>query len=115
MVTLGSGVQYKVLQSASPGAKRVQAGVPFHAHYSGRLHDKEEPYFTTFRHGHYVEILTNDGHLVKGAVEAALLMSVGDKWEIYIPSELAYGNSSPGGVSESVRPSCLTPLNSAQS
>jgi FKBP-type peptidyl-prolyl cis-trans isomerase FklB len=67
-------------------------------HYSGRLFDGERPYFTTFTHGHTIRVSTTDEHLVPGAVEALRLMAEGDEWEIIVPSELAYGDSSPGGV-----------------
>ena len=39
-------------------------------------------------------------HIVKGVQEVMRLMSVGDRFEIFVPSELAYGDSAPGeGVS----------------
>ncbi|MCA9155232.1 MAG: FKBP-type peptidyl-prolyl cis-trans isomerase, partial [Planctomycetales bacterium] len=36
------------------------------------------------------------GGVIKGWVEALQLMKVGDKWQLYIPSELAYGARGAG-------------------
>jgi len=95
VVELASGVQYTVLTSAAAGARKIQDGLTCRAHYSARLHDAESPYFTSFTHGHMLPMTTNDGHLVQGAAEVLALMSEGDRWEIYLPSEQAYGDSSP--------------------
>ena len=35
--------------------------------------------------------------VIKGWTEAMQLMKEGDKWELYIPSELAYGDRGAGG------------------
>merc|ERR1712232_1305149 len=36
--------------------------------------------------------------VIKGWTEAVQLMVEGDKWEMYIPSELAYGDRGAGGA-----------------
>jgi FKBP-type peptidyl-prolyl cis-trans isomerase FklB len=36
--------------------------------------------------------------VIKGWTEAMQLMKEGGKWELYIPSELAYGDSGAGGL-----------------
>ena len=36
--------------------------------------------------------------VIAGWTEAMQLMVAGDKWELYIPSELAYGDSGQGGT-----------------
>ena len=35
--------------------------------------------------------------VIKGWTEAMQIMKEGDKWELYIPSELAYGDRGAGG------------------
>ena len=51
-------------------------------------------------HGAALRLLTSTrahaGQVIKGWTEAMQLMKEGDKWELYIPSELAYGNSNRG-------------------
>lgn len=88
VVTLPSGLQYKVLKQGD-GLYHPSVGTPCSCHYSGQLidgtvfdssYDRGEP--TTFA----------PNQVIKGWTEAMQLMVEGDKWELYIPSELAYGD-----------------------
>eukprot|EP00967_Tisochrysis_lutea_P150463 scaffold291215_cov35-Tisochrysis_lutea.AAC.1 len=146
VVTLPSGLQYKVITEAPAGAKSPLANTPCSCHYRGTLIDGTEfdssykrgqP--TTFApnqvrsfsivldaqmHGwkpshprcfvsylcmtthlpasaHFHHILTRlrcspSSQVVKGWTEAMQLMGEGDKWELYLPSELAYGDRQRG-------------------
>jgi FKBP-type peptidyl-prolyl cis-trans isomerase FklB len=38
------------------------------------------------------------GGVIRGWTEALQLMPVGSKWELYVPSELAYGSRGAGGA-----------------
>ncbi|WP_111641575.1 FKBP-type peptidyl-prolyl cis-trans isomerase [Marinimicrobium alkaliphilum] len=90
VVTTDSGLQYKVVEEgdgASPSADSVVT-----VHYRGRLLDGTEFDSSYSRN----QPATFDvGGVIAGWTEALQLMSEGDKWEIYIPSDLAYG---PGGA-----------------
>jgi FKBP-type peptidyl-prolyl cis-trans isomerase FklB len=44
--------------------------------------------------GQPIELAVNG--VIAGWTEALQLMPVGSKWKLYIPSELAYGDQSPG-------------------
>ena len=65
-------------------------------HYRGTLLNGEE-FDSSYKRGQpYTTLVTN---VIPGWTEALQLMPVGSKWELYIPSNLAYGNSprGPGG------------------
>jgi len=89
--TLESGLQYKVIKSGS--GKNPTAKDTIRAHYHGTLLDgtvfdssveREEP----------IEIEVSG--VIRGWTEALQLMKVGDKWQLFIPSELAYGERGAG-------------------
>lgn len=92
IVTTASGLQYEVLASgtgAMPGAEdRVTA------HYHGTL-ISGEVFDSSVDRGQPLDIRVNG--VIKGWQEALQMMRVGDKWKLYIPSELAYGKSGAGG------------------
>ncbi|MFQ3579257.1 MAG: FKBP-type peptidyl-prolyl cis-trans isomerase [Bacteroidales bacterium] len=86
VVTLPSGLQYKVLKKGNGKTPKVTDTVT--VHYKGSLingevfqssYDRKEP--VTFP-------VTG---VIKGWTEALLMMREGDKWEVYIPQDLAYG------------------------
>lgn len=84
-----SGLQYKVLEEgegASPGANDTVT-----VHYRGRLLDGTE-FDSSYERGEPVSFAVNG--VISGWTEGLQLMSEGAKYELYIPSDLAYG---PGG------------------
>ena len=92
VVTLPSGLQYKII-TAGTGAKPA-ATDRVTVHYHGTLLDgtvfdssvdRGEP--ATF----------GVGLVIQGWVEALQLMPVGSKWILYIPQDLAYGGSQRQG------------------
>ena len=94
VVTLESGLQYKVIEEGSGETPTEKSKVT--VHYRGTLLNGEE-FDSSFKRGQpYTTPVTN---VIKGWTEALQLMPVGSKWELFIPSNLAYGNSprSPGG------------------
>lgn len=91
---LAKGVCYKVLQSGSEGGKQPTPSSVVSCHYLGRTIDGK--CFDTSLEGYPLAIRLRD--LIEGWVIALQQMRVGDKWEIYIPSELGYGSFSQPGI-----------------
>jgi len=89
VVTLASGLQYKVLREGA-GLEHPKVGAPCECHYAGRLLDGTE-FDSSYKRGSPTTFAPNQ--VIKGWTEAMQLMVQGDKWEMYIPMELAYGPS----------------------
>ena len=87
VVTLPNGLQYRVMASGSGGSPTLADTVT--AIYSGRKLDGTE-FDNSERRGGPMDIPI--GATIAGWKAALQLMKVGDKWEIYVPSKLAYGN-----------------------
>jgi FKBP-type peptidyl-prolyl cis-trans isomerase FklB len=89
VITLASGLQYKVLTEGH-GLEHPKVGTPCECHYAGRLLDGSE-FDSSYTRGEPTTFAPNQ--VIKGWTEAMQLMVVGDKWEMYIPYQLAYGES----------------------
>lgn len=91
VITLPSGLQYKII-TAGKGDK-PQASQKVTVDYEGRLIDG-----TVFDSSYKRGKPTTFGvtQVIKGWTEALQLMTVGSKWELYIPYELAYGDRETG-------------------
>ena len=85
VVTLPSGLQYKVL-TAGTGPKPT-ASDQVVCNYKGTLIDGKEFDSSEKRGPATFEV----GRVIKGWTEALQLMQVGSKWQLVIPSSLAYG------------------------
>lgn len=95
VVTLPSGLQYEVLQEGI-GAK-PKATDRVKCHYHGTLLNGQV-FDSSVQRGQPAVFGVNQ--VIKGWVEALQLMSVGSKWRLYIPSELAYGAQGAGNSIE---------------
>ena len=96
VVVTDSGLQYRELTAgdgATPGA-----GDTVSVHYRGTLLNGEEFDSSYSRNQPATFPVTG---VIAGWVEALQLMNVGDKWELVIPSDLAYG---PGGTGNQIGP-----------
>ncbi len=93
VVQTESGLQYKVIESGEGRTPVMQDTVA--AHYAGRLLDGTE-FDNSYKRGEPLTIPV--GGVIKGWTEALLMMKEGDKWELYIPPELGYGEAGAGGV-----------------
>ena len=91
VIVLPIGLQYKVINNGDGSTPKATDKVK--VHYTGKLIDgtvfdssveRSEP--STF----------GVTQVIKGWTEALKLMKVGDKWELYIPSNLAYGARGKG-------------------
>ena len=90
VTTTASGLQYEVLVSG--GGPSPQATDTVTAHYHGTLIDG-----TVFDSSRERDALTTPVNgVIQGWQEALQLMGVGDKWKVYIPAELAYGEREVG-------------------
>jgi FKBP-type peptidyl-prolyl cis-trans isomerase FklB len=85
-----SGLQYKVLKSGSGATPKKTDTVK--VHYHGTLIDGKV-FDSSVQRGEPVTFPV-DG-VIPGWVEALQLMKVGDKWQLFIPSKLAYAERSP--------------------
>jgi FKBP-type peptidyl-prolyl cis-trans isomerase FklB len=93
VVVLESGLQYKVLKSGPADGPSPEANTPCDVHYKGTLIDGTE-FDSSYKRGTPTTFAPNQ--VVKGWTEALQLMKQGDHWELYIPSELAYGDRGVG-------------------
>mgnify|MGYP000287415040 CR=1 FL=1 len=93
---LESGLQYKVI-TAGDGPSPV-ATDEVKTHYHGTLINGEV-FDSSVERGEPAVFPV--GAVIRGWVEALQKMKVGDKWEIYVPSELAYG---PEGAQGAIGP-----------
>jgi FKBP-type peptidyl-prolyl cis-trans isomerase FklB len=92
VVALPSGLQYKVL-SAGTGPKPT-ASDSVVCNYRGTLIDGKE-FDSSYKRGQPATFPV--GGVIKGWTEALQLMPVGSKWQLFVPSELAYGERGTGG------------------
>jgi FKBP-type peptidyl-prolyl cis-trans isomerase FklB len=94
VVTLPSGLQYKILKEGT-GAKPVATDTVV-CNYRGTLLDNTE-FDSSYKRGQAATFPLSN--VIKGWTEALQLMPVGSKWQLFIPSELAYGpRGGPGGA-----------------
>jgi FKBP-type peptidyl-prolyl cis-trans isomerase FklB len=92
VVTLPSGLQYKII---TPGTgPKPTADDTVECNYRGTLVDGTE-FDSSYKRGQPLKIPV--GRVIKGWTEAMQLMPVGSKWQLFIPSDLAYGpQGAPG-------------------
>jgi FKBP-type peptidyl-prolyl cis-trans isomerase len=93
VVTTESGLQYKVIKAGTGASPTADSRVA--VHYRGTLIDGRE-FDASSKHGGAVEL--NVSEVIPGWTEALQKMKEGAKWELYLPSELAYGPQGAGGI-----------------
>ena len=90
--TTNSGLQYKVIQEGNGATPKENSIVT--VHYSGKLLDGTE-FDSSYARQQPAQFPVNA--VIPGWTEALQLMKAGSKVELYIPSELAYGENPPAG------------------
>jgi FKBP-type peptidyl-prolyl cis-trans isomerase len=93
VITTASGLQYKVITEGK-GAKPTAAST-VSVHYRGTLLDGSE-FDSSHNRGEPATFGVTQ--VIPGWTEALQLMTEGSKWELYIPSELAYGAGGASGM-----------------
>ena len=88
--TTASGLQYKVVKSGT-GASPTAADT-VKVNYEGTLIDGTV-FDSSIKRGEPASFPVN--RVIPGWTEALQLMKVGDKWKVFIPAKLAYGERSP--------------------
>lgn len=91
VITLPSGLQYKVLVKGSGAVPQSSDKVK--VHYEGRLIDGKV-FDSSYQRGEPSEFTPTQ--VIRGWTEALTMMPVGSKWQLYIPYELAYGERGAG-------------------
>lgn len=93
IITLPSGLQYKVLKAGRGNKPTLQDAVV--CHYRGTLIDGTEFDSSYSRQQSATFAVSN---VIKGWTEALQRMPVGSKWELFVPADLAYGERGSGRI-----------------
>jgi FKBP-type peptidyl-prolyl cis-trans isomerase FklB len=91
VVTLPSGLQYKVIKEGTGPIPKLTDKVL--CNYRGTLIDGTE-FDSSYKRNMPAEFPVNG--VIAGWIEALQKMKVGSKWQLFVPSNLAYGERSPG-------------------
>ena len=93
IVTLPSGVQYKVLTEGTGAVPTDSSTVK--VHYEGTLLDGTV-FDSSYKRGEPTTLRAN--MVIKGWTEVLTRMPVGSTWMVYIPQDLAYGARQAGQI-----------------
>lgn len=92
IASLPSGLQYKIMRTGI-GTHHPDHDSPTSCHYRGTLLNGKE-FDSSYKRGKPSTFQPRQ--VIKGWTEAMSLMVEGDKWILYVPSELGYGDSGQG-------------------
>ncbi|MCK5100971.1 MAG: FKBP-type peptidyl-prolyl cis-trans isomerase [Desulfobacteraceae bacterium] len=91
VVTLESGLQYRVITKGKGESPKPEDTIK--CHYKGTTIDGVE-FDSSYKRGQPAVFQLN--RVIKGWTDALQLMKPGSKWELFIPSDLAYGDRAAG-------------------
>jgi len=94
VVTLPSGLQYKILKAGT--GKKPTEGDTVECIHRGTLIDGTE-FDSSYRSKKPMTFKVSGG-IIQGWSEALKLMPVGSKWQLFIPPQLAYGDRGAGDI-----------------
>ena len=92
VITTESGLQYKVIRKGTGKTPKLSDTVE--THYRGTLINGKE-FDSSYKRGETISFPVSG--VIQGWTEALQLMKEGAKWQLFIPSELAYGARGAGG------------------
>jgi FKBP-type peptidyl-prolyl cis-trans isomerase FklB len=90
--SLATGLQYKVIKAGT--GKKPKSNDTVTVHYRGTLINGAE-FDSSYKRGQPATFPVSK--VIPGWTEALQLMEVGAKWQLFIPSNLAYGEQGAGG------------------
>jgi len=93
VVETKSGLQYRVMVAGKEGGPSPKAGTRCSCHYRGTTIDGKE-FDSSYSRGQPTTFAPNQ--VIAGWTEAMQIMTEGSKWELTIPSEIAYGDRQMG-------------------
>jgi FKBP-type peptidyl-prolyl cis-trans isomerase len=93
VVTLASGLQYKILKAGTGEKPTLDDTVM--CNYKGTLVNGTE-FDASEKHGGPATFPVKG--VIAGWTEALQLMPAGSKWQLFVPSNLAYGPQGPGDI-----------------
>ena len=93
VVTLPSGLQYKILKAGD--GKKPTLDDTVVCHHRGTLLDGTE-FYSSYKRNQPTTVAVKG--VIKGWTEALQLMPVGSKWQLFVPPNLAYGDVGSGPV-----------------
>ena len=89
----GSGLMYKVIKEGT--GRKPKASDKVYCHYEGSFPDGQV-FDSSYKRGEPIEFGLNQ--VIKGWTEGLQLMSEGSTYELYLPYQLAYGESGTRGI-----------------
>jgi FKBP-type peptidyl-prolyl cis-trans isomerase FklB len=93
VVTLPSGLQYEIIKAGPDTAVKPTLASTVKCHYHGTTINGT-PFDSSVDRGEPISFPL--GNVIVGWQEALQLMSVGSKWKLYIPADMAYGDRQQG-------------------
>ena len=94
VITLPDGLQYKIITEGTGAIPKGQDEVS--VNYRGTLLDGTE-FDSSYKRNQPFSTKV-EGGIIKGWTEALELMKTGSKWQIFVPSDLAYGPAGRSGI-----------------
>ncbi len=95
VVTTASGLQYKVIREGKGPKPTLEDTVK--VHYKGTFINGKE-FDSSYKRGEPITFQLKN--MIPGWIEALQMMNAGSKWQIFIPSALAYGEQGAGDIIE---------------